>query len=170
MSRKTMEELKALFTPESIAVIGASNVPGKWGNMMVTRPIQSGYRGPIYPINPREKDILGLKAYSSVLDVPGPIDLAIVTIPASKVPAAMEECVEKGVRAAVLISAGFAETGPQGKSLQDEVLRIARKGGIRFMGPNGMGIWSSSVRLNTAFWFTPTPRLRVSRPPVRLLM
>ena len=155
MSRKTMEELKALFTPESIAVIGASNVPGKWGNMMVTRPIQSGYRGPIYPINPREKDILGLKAYSSVLNVPGPIDLAIVTIPASKVPAAMEECVEKGVRAAVLISAGFAETGPQGKSLQDEVLRIARKGGIRFMGPNGMGIWSSSVRLNTAFWFTP---------------
>jgi len=155
MSRKTMEELKALFTPESIAVIGASNVPGKWGNMMVTRPIQSGYRGPIYPINPRENDILGLKAYSSVLDVPGPIDLAIVTIPASKVPAAMEECVEKGVRAAVLISAGFAETGPQGKSLQDEVVRIARKGGIRFMGPNGMGIWSSSVRLNTAFWFTP---------------
>jgi len=155
MSRRIMEELKPLFTPESIAVIGASNVPGKWGNMMVTRPIQSGYRGQIYPINPGEKEIVGLQAFTSVLDVPDPIDLAIVTIPAPKVPRAMRECVEKGIRAAVLISAGFAETGPKGKALQDEVVNTAREGGIRFMGPNGMGIWSSSVRLNTAFWFTP---------------
>jgi len=157
MSRSIKDELKPLFAPESIAVIGASNVAWKWGNMMVTRPIQSGYRGPIYPINPKEKEIVGLTAYPSVLKVPGAIDLAIVTVPAPKVPGAMKDCVEKGIRAVVMISAGFAETGPEGKALQEEVVRIAREGGIRIMGPNGMGIWSSSVRLNTAFWFTPEP-------------
>jgi acetyltransferase len=157
MSRTLTDELKPLFQPESLAVIGASNTPGKWGNMMVERPIQSGFRGPIYPINAKEKQILGVKAYRSLLDVSDPIDLAIVALPAEKVPAAMKACAKMGVGAAVLISAGFAEIGPTGKRLQDEVLRIARQGGIRFMGPNGMGIWSSSVRLNTAFWFTPKP-------------
>jgi len=155
MSMGMIDELRALFQPESIAVIGASSTPGKWGHMMVDRPIQSGFRGPIYPINPEKKVILGLKAYPNVLEVPDPIDLAIVTIPAAKVPDAMRECVKKGIKAAVLISAGFAETGPKGRALQEEVLKIARQGGIRFMGPNGMGIWASSVRLNTAFWFTP---------------
>jgi acetyltransferase len=157
MHKQIIKELKPLFAPESIAIIGASNTPGKWGYMMVTRPIQSGYRGQIYPINPKENEILGLKAFPSVSDVSAPIDLAIVTVPAPMVPNMMRECVKKGIRAAVLISAGFAETGPQGKALQDEVVAIARKGGIRFMGPNGMGIWSSTARLNTAFWFTPKP-------------
>jgi acetyltransferase len=157
MSRQIVEELKPLFEPSSIAVIGASNTAEKWGNWMVTRPVQSGYRGQIYPINPKEKEIFGLKAYRSVLDVPEPVDLAIITVPAQAVPQAMKECVRKGVRAAVLISAGFAETGPRGKALQDEVVEIAQKGRIRFMGPNGMGIWSSAARMNTAFWFTPQP-------------
>ncbi|MBW1710577.1 MAG: CoA-binding protein [Deltaproteobacteria bacterium] len=154
-NKKITQELKPLFEPESIAVIGASNSPAKWGNWMVTRPIGSGYRGRIYPVNPRDKEVAGLKAYSNVLEIPEPVDLAIITIPASMVPDTMRECVSKGVKAAVLISAGFAETGPKGKALQDEVVKIAMEGGIRFMGPNGMGIWSSSVRLNTAFWFTP---------------
>ena len=83
--------------------------------------------------------------------------MAIFTIPAPLVSQAMTQCVRKRVKTAVLISAGFAETGPKGKALQDEVVKIARQGGIRFMGPNGMGIWSSPVRLNTAFWFTPKP-------------
>ena len=157
MSRQIAAELKPLFEPRSIAVIGASNSSDKWGNWMVTRPVRSGYRGQIYPINPKEKEVFGLKSYGSVLEVPDPVDLAIVTIPARLVPQAMRECAEKRVKAAVLISAGFAETGPKGKALQDEVLEIARKGAIRFMGPNGMGIWSSAARMNTAFWFTPKP-------------
>ena len=157
MSRQISAELKPLFEPRSIAVIGASNSSDKWGNWMVTRPVQSGYRGQIYPINPKEKEIFGIKSYASVLEVPDPVDLAIVTIPAQMVPQAMRECAEKRVKAAVLISAGFAETGPKGKALQDEVVEIARKGSIRFMGPNGMGIWSSAARMNTAFWFTPKP-------------
>jgi acyl-CoA synthetase (NDP forming) len=157
MSHRITDELKPLFEPESIAVIGASGSPAKWGNWMVTRPVRSGYRGRIYPINPTAKDIFGLKAYPSVLSVEDPIDLAIITLPAALVPDAMRECVSKGIKMAILISAGFAETGPRGKALQDEVLNIALEGGIRFMGPNGMGIWSSRVRLNTAFWFTPEP-------------
>jgi acetyltransferase len=157
MAASLKQILKPLFEPESIAIIGASNNPAKWGNWMVTRPIKSGYRGRIYPVNPRESQIEGLKAYPSILDIPEPVDMAIITIPAPAVPQAMRECVKKGVPAAVLISAGFAETGPQGKALQDEIVSIARSGGMRFMGPNGMGIWSSSVRLNTAFWFTPKP-------------
>jgi acyl-CoA synthetase (NDP forming) len=157
MVRQIQEELRPLFAPESVAVIGASNTPGKWGNMMVSRPIQSGYRGSIYPINPNEREVLGLKAYRSISEVPGPVDMAIVTIPAPLVPQAMAQCASKGVKTAVVISAGFAETGDKGKALQDEVVRIARQGGLRIMGPNGMGIWSSTVRLNTAFWFTPKP-------------
>ena len=122
---------------------------------MVVRPIRSSFRGPIYPINPKAGEIEGLRAYSSVLDVEDPIDMAVVTIPAPLVPAAVKECAAKGVKAIVLISAGFAETGPEGQALQDEVVAIARSAGIRFMGPNGMGIWASGVRLNVAFDFTP---------------
>ncbi|MBW1789566.1 MAG: CoA-binding protein [Deltaproteobacteria bacterium] len=155
MPETRTHELKPLFEPSSVAVIGASNTPGKWGNMMVERPIQSGYRGAIYPINPKEKVILGLKAYPSVLDPPDPIDLAIITIPAARVPDSLKACAEKGIKAAIVISAGFAETGPEGKALQDEIVKIAREGGIRIMGPNGMGMWSSAVRLNTAFRFMP---------------
>ena len=155
MSKQIVAELKPLFEPQSIAVIGASNAPEKWGNWMVTRPVTSGYRGQIYPINPKEKEVFGLKAYPKVLDVPAPVDLVIITVPASAVPDAMRECVEKGVKAAVVITAGFAETGAKGKALQDEVVEIAKRGRIRIVGPNGMGIWSSAARMNAAFEFTP---------------
>ena len=157
MSSSIAKELKPLFEPESIAVIGASNSTAKWGNWMVTRPITSGFRGRIYPINPKAKEIFGIEAFPAISEIRESIDLAIITIPAPMVPNAMRECVKKGVRASVVISAGFAETGPKGRALQDEVVKIAREGGIRFMGPNGMGIWSSAVRLNTAFGFTPKP-------------
>jgi len=151
------EELQPLFSPESIAIIGASNAPGKWGNRMVTRPLYSSFRGPIYPINPKAKEIEGLTAYPTIKDVPGPVDMAIITVRAPLVPGAVKDCAAKGVKAMVVISAGFAETGPEGKALQDEVLEIARSANIRFMGPNGMGIYTSGVRLNTAFDFMPKP-------------
>ncbi|MFO7962371.1 MAG: CoA-binding protein [Desulfobacterales bacterium] len=157
MSKSITEELKPLFQPESIAIIGASQTEGKWGNMMVTRPVQSGYRGRIYPINPNAKTIYGLKAFPGILEVPETVDLAIFTIPAPMVPNAMKECVKKGVKAGVVISAGFAETGKTGESLQLETADIAKSGGIRFIGPNCMGFYSSSVRLNTAFAFMPEP-------------
>lgn len=155
MAKKILEELRPLLEPESIAVIGASKSPYKWGNWMISRPLISGYRGRIYPVNPKETSILGLKTYPSLKAIPESVELAILTIPAPLVPAAMKECAETGVRVAIIISAGFAETGEEGKRLQDRVLAIAREGGIRFMGPNVMGIWSSPSRFNTAFRFTP---------------
>ena len=157
MDQSMYQELKPLFSPQSIAIIGASASPGKWGNQMVARPLRSSFRGAIYPINPKSKEIEGLKAYPSIKDVPGPVDMAIITVLAPMVPAMVKECAEKGVKAMVIISAGFAETGPEGKALQDEVVKIARSAGIRFMGPNGMGIYTSAVRLNTAFDFSPAP-------------
>jgi acyl-CoA synthetase (NDP forming) len=140
------KELDPLFNPRSVAHIGATNNRNKWGFSTITSLTQT-FRGKIFPINPHEEQILGLKVYRKVTDIPGPVDLAVFTIPAERVAPAMEECVQKGVKAAVIISAGFAETGPEGKKLQDEVLKIARKGNIRFIGPNCMGYWSASSSL-----------------------
>jgi acyl-CoA synthetase (NDP forming) len=142
------EQLRPIFAPKSVAVIGASGVPFKWGNDVILSMQKAGYKGTIYPINPREEKILGLPVYRSVLDVPGRIDLAVVTIRAEQVPQAMRECIQKGIKGAVLITAGFAETGSPGQALQEEVTRIARLGGIRFVGPNCMGIYSATANLN----------------------
>jgi acyl-CoA synthetase (NDP forming) len=131
-----------------VAVIGASGVPFKWGNDIIRTMQEDGYRGTIYPINPREKTILGLPVFRSVVEVPDPIDMAVITVRAEQVIQALRECIEKGIKGAVLISAGFAETGTQGQALQEEVTGIARQGGIRFVGPNCMGIYSAPANLN----------------------
>jgi acyl-CoA synthetase (NDP forming) len=146
MNTDILKELDPLFNPQSVAHIGATNNTNKWGFSTITSLMQT-YRGPIYPVNGHEDQIQGLKAYKKVTDIPGQVDLAVFTIPAERVAAAMEDCVQKGVRSAVIISAGFAEVGPEGKKLQDEVLSIARKGNIRFIGPNCMGYWSASSSL-----------------------
>jgi succinyl-CoA synthetase alpha subunit len=146
MYRSISEELDPLFNPRSVAHIGATNNRNKWGFSTATSLINT-FRGPIYPVNVHEEQILGLKAYKRVTDIPDPVDMAVFTIPAERVAEAMADCVTKGVKSAVIISAGFAETGPEGKKLQDEVLRIAQKGNIRFIGPNCMGYWSASSNL-----------------------
>lgn len=142
------EQLRPIFSPKSVAVIGASGVPFKWGNDIIRSMQTDGYQGTIYPINPKEKEILGLKVYPSVLDVPGRIDLAVITIRAEQAAQAMKECIQKGIKGAVLITAGFAETGRHGQALQEEVTRMARQGGLRFVGPNCMGIYSAAADLN----------------------
>jgi len=146
MNADIIKELDPLFNPKSVAHIGATNNRNKWGFSTVTSLIQS-YKGPIYPVNTKEAEIQGLKAYPRVTDIPGPVDMAVFTIPAEHVAGVMQDCVEKGVKSAVIISAGFAEIGPVGQKLQDEVLSIARRGNIRFIGPNCMGYWSSSSSL-----------------------
>jgi acyl-CoA synthetase (NDP forming) len=157
MRKYILEQLEPVFKPKTIAVIGASNNPRTWGNEMMLNPLSSGFRGAIYPVNPQAKKVLGLPAYPSVLKVPVNIDLAVIVVPAPIVPTVMKECVEKGVKGAVIISAGFAETGEAGAVLQEKVLNIARKGDIRIVGPNCMGIWSAPVRLNLAFGKAPRP-------------
>lgn len=152
-----IEQLEPIFKPESIAILGASDRPGKWGYVMVERPLHTGFGGNIYPVNPNKKDILGLPTYPSVLDVPHHVDLAVIVAPAAATPKLMKECIAKQVKGAVVISAGFAEAGQEGKALEEEVARIASEGRIRFVGPNCMGIWSAAGKLNLCFDQAPKP-------------
>jgi acyl-CoA synthetase (NDP forming) len=153
MNTNIQDELEPLFNPRSVAVIGATNNWSKWG-FSTFASLLDGFKGKIFPVNNNEEEVLGHKAYRRVTDIPDdePVDLAVFVIPAEAIPSVMEDCVKKGIRAGVIISAGFAETGQEGKRLQDEVLRIARKGNLRFIGPNCMGFWSASSNLK-AFMF-----------------
>ncbi len=146
MIHSIVQDLEPLFNPKSVAVVGATSNWNKWGYSTFTSAL-NGFKGPVYPVNNKEGDVLGHKAFARVTDIPGPVDLVIVVVPSTAVASVMEDCVAKGVKAGVIISAGFAEIGKEGKKLQDEVLSIARKGNIRFIGPNCMGYWSASSDL-----------------------
>jgi acetyltransferase len=137
--------------PQAVAVIGASRTPGKLGYSVLQNVIQHGYKGAIYPINPKAGELLGLKCYSSVLAVPGPIDLAIILIPSQYVAGALIECGEKGIRGAVVISAGFREAGHKGRKRERELVGIARRYGMRLVGPNCLGIIDTIASLNASF-------------------
>jgi acetate---CoA ligase (ADP-forming) len=141
-----------MFTdPRGVAVIGASPTPGKLGHAVLQNVIQYGYKGHIYPINPKANEILGLPAYPTVLEIPGPVDLAVVLVPAQAVPSVIEECGQKGITGAVVISAGFREMGREGRQLEQELLKIAQKYGIRIVGPNVLGIIDTVINLNASF-------------------
>ncbi len=135
--------LDRMFFPGSVAVVGASDVPGKWGNLILTSIIGWRYQGKVFPVNPGKESILGLKAYPSVLDIPGDVDLAVFAIPARLIPDGLRDCIRKGISAAVVISSGFKEAGAEGKALEEEIVEIARQGGMTFIGPNTMGIASA---------------------------
>jgi acetyl coenzyme A synthetase (ADP forming)-like protein len=143
--------LEAFFTPHSVAVIGAARKPGKLGYGVLSNILQHGYSGKVYPINPKAQEILGLKSYPSVLSVPDPIELAVIVIPNKFVPQVMEECGKKGVKGAIIISAGFREAGMEGIKLERQVLDIASRYGIRIVGPNCLGIISTYTPLNASF-------------------
>lgn len=128
------------FAPRSIAVIGASANAAKPSGRPIAALLQQGYTGAVYPINPRYGEIAGLPCYPSLDDVPGPVDLAVVAVPAEVAPAALEQCLAKGVRAAVVFTSGFAEVGEAGKALQEKMTELARRDGMRIMGPNCLGM------------------------------
>jgi acetyl coenzyme A synthetase (ADP forming)-like protein len=138
-----------LMKPSAVAVIGASNEEGKIGNSVMRNLVDGGFAGDIFPVNPKSDDILGLKAYRSVTDIPGDVDVAVFAIPAKFVPAALEEVGRKGIPNAVLIPSGFAETGDQ--PLQDKVVAIAREYGVRVLGPNIYGYYSTWQDLCATF-------------------
>jgi len=144
-------ELKPMFYPESIAVIGASSKKGKLGYRLLSNIISFGYKGKVYPVNPKESEILGLKVYKSVLDIPDKIDLAIILIPADKVPEALEECGRKGIKNAIIEAGGFAEMGIDRARLQKEIGEISRKYGIKVLGPNCAGFINAHINLVTSF-------------------
>jgi len=148
MPSDIVRQLDPIFKAKSMAVIGASRSQHKWGGRTLLTLMKGGYRGAVYPVNPREKEIAGLTCYPSVRDIPYDVDMAVIVVPAAVAPRAMADCVAKGVKGVVMITAGFAEASEEGRILQDEVVRIARDRGIRFVGPNGMGIYSSAVKLD----------------------
>src|SRR5512137_1486565 len=144
-------DLGKLFFPESVCIIGASRDPSGLGHIILKNLVNGGFGGGIFPVNPKADEILGLRCYPSVLDVPSSIDLVIIVVPAPLIPAILGECGEKGIPNAVVITAGFRESGEQGRQLEAEVLRIAGKTGIRIVGPNCMGLYSSRNNLTATF-------------------
>ena len=143
--------LDVIFRPNSVAVIGASERAGSVGRTIVWNLISSTFGGTLYPINHKRNSILGIKAHKSISDIPEQIDLAVIVVPAKIVPQIMQECVDNGVKGAIVISAGFKEIGAEGVALEQEVLRIARSGGIRIVGPNCLGVMSPLTGLNATF-------------------
>ena len=153
-------EFDYLFNPRSVAVIGASNSFASWGYGIMCRLVGNSARE-VYPINPKEPEIMGLKAYSSILDTPHPVEFAVISIPYDRIPKVMEECVQKGVKASLIISGGLGEAGGEGEKLEKEITNIARKGGIRFIGPNTMGHIDTASEFSTLAWVRD-----VSRGPI----
>ena len=141
--------IDALMRPKSIAVVGASATPGKIGYTVVKNLLESKFEGEIYPINPKDTEILGLPCFKSVLDVPGTIDAAVITVPAKFMSGVAEECGKKGVKGLIAIASGFSESGR--KDLEDEMLEICGRYGVRVLGPNIVGTLSNSDNLNASF-------------------
>jgi acetyl coenzyme A synthetase (ADP forming)-like protein len=143
--------LDHFFTPTSVAVIGASTEPGKVGYDILKNLIDAQFQGTIYPVNPKAEQILGIPVFKSVLDIPGAVELAVIVIPAKFVAGVLEQCGQKGIDAVVIISAGFKEIGPAGAELEKEAMAVAKRHGIRVIGPNCLGIISTGVGLNASF-------------------
>ena len=140
--------LNSIFKAQAIAIIGASNDPSKRGNQAIRKLSADGYDGRIYPINPKSAEILGLKAYASVLDVEGPIDVVLVCTPAKTLPAILEQCGQKNIPGAVVLAAGFAEIGAEGEAIAKATLDAARKHNVRVVGPNTNGVFNLHNKMN----------------------
>ncbi len=143
--------LNALFTPETVAVIGASERPGTVGRTVLTNLANSPFASHLYAVNPKHAEVLGVKAYKSVRDLPEPIDLAVVATPAATVPGLIEEFLAAGVKSTVVISAGFREVGPEGAALEKRIQEQIRGTGLRLIGPNCLGIMNPVIGLNATF-------------------
>lgn len=154
--------LDSLFYPKSIAVIGASSDTKKVGYATINNIKRFKYSGRLFPVNPKTDEILGLKAAASILDINEDIDLAVIAIPAPAVPQAVRDCVAKGVKSAVIISAGFKEAGSSGILLEEELKSIVRRSTIRVLGPNCLGVINSSVSLNATFAAGMLPKGRLA--------
>ena len=139
------DAIGAIFYPKSIAFIGASAHMGKWGHRLMANTISGGYEGEIYLVNPSTDTIAGRKTYQTVCDIPEPVDLAVVTIPAAKVLDLIPQLKEKGISNMLLITSGFGETGKEGKKLEFKLVQAARKAGILILGPNTMGICNPHI-------------------------
>lgn len=149
-----------ILAPHSVAVIGASRTRGSIGAELFHNLISVGFKGPVYPVNPSAKEIDGVRAYASVLDIEGDVEMAVVTVPAAAVAAVARECAQKGVRGLVVITAGFGESGPAGLELQQTLVEICRQSGMRLVGPNCMGVINTAPETNLDATFAPDEPVR----------
>lgn len=158
MTNNTKDALDAIFRPKSVVVIGASNKLTSWGFSIFHNILLGGFteKRNLYAVNPNPQQILGRRTFSRVIDIPDEIDLGIIAVRASMVPRVMEDLAEKGIQGVIIISSGFSEAGK--KKEEENLVRIARKGNMRIVGPNGMGIFSAPANLNALMsWVVPVP-------------
>ncbi len=148
-----MQGLDALFNPSSVAVIGASSTPGKVGHDIFVNILKGGFTGTLYPVNPSAKSIACVRAYPDIRDIPDPVDLAIVILPPRQVETAIANAIGKGVKAVVIVSAGFREVGGEGLAIEQRIVAMCREAGVRVVGPNCLGVINpkANVRLNASF-------------------
>jgi acetyltransferase len=149
--RYSRQPLDAIFSPRSVAVIGATEKPGSVGRTLLWNLISNPFGGTVYPVNPKRPSILGIKAYPSLADVPEAVDLAIIATPAASVPGIVQECIDADAKGAIVVSAGFKEIGPNGIELEQQVLERAQRGNLRLIGPNCLGVMNPHSGLNATF-------------------
>ncbi len=143
--------LDAMFAPGSVAVIGATDRPGTVGRTVLENLLHGRFQGKVYAVNVKHPEVLGLKAYRSIRDIPGPVDLVVIATPAATVPQLIGECVDAGAKSAVVISAGFREHGAEGAALEQQIHEQLRRGSMRLIGPNCLGIMNPAIGLNATF-------------------
>ncbi|MCD6489245.1 MAG: acetate--CoA ligase family protein [Thermodesulfobacterium sp.] len=154
--------LDFIFRPSSIAVIGASEDERKIGHVVFRNLVKQGFKGKVYPVNPKRKEVLGIKCYPSIKDIPDKIDLAIIVIPARGVPSVVKDCAEHGVKGLVVITAGFREIGEEGLKLEKEIVKLVRSANIKMVGPNCLGVINTLNRMNATFASDLPPSGRVA--------
>jgi acetyltransferase len=147
----TTNPLKSIFEPKNVAVIGATEKEGSVGRTLLWNLISSPFGGAVFPINPKRPSLLGIKAYPTIQAAPDPVDLAVIVTPAPAIPGIIGECVQAGVKGAIIISAGFKEIGPEGAKLEQQILEQSRKSGMRVIGPNCLGVLNPMSGLNASF-------------------
>lgn len=146
-----MKSLDAIFLPKGVAVIGATDKEGSVGRTILWNLISNPFGGTIYPVNPKRPNVLGIKAYPDIKSIPEEVDLAVVVTPAKTIPGVIAECVDANVKGAIIISAGFKEIGKEGAELEDQILKEARRGKMRIIGPNCLGVMNPYSGLNATF-------------------
>jgi acetyl coenzyme A synthetase (ADP forming)-like protein len=153
MKRGHMKELDAIFSPKSVAVVGASTTPGKVGHDIFVNILKGGFTGTLYPVNPAARSIASVRAYPTITDIPDEVDLAIIILPPKPALNAVKDAISKGIKGVVIVSAGFREVGSEGRKIEDQIVAMCRKAKVRVVGPNCLGVINplKGIRLNASF-------------------